>query len=792
MKARDMNQSAFSVHSDQKQHFRGRTSRSVMTVAALLTAASAMAQGGAPQPEPYDINKPRPVQPAPAQPSPAQPSPVQPSPAQPATPAAATPPVTTPGEKTAAETVEGQQAEVKAVTPAAEGDAKAEPVPAGPTAQDVAAQREAAKAKGSIASPGNPGECDGLPYPVTRFLIEYNIPNDQQPAADSLLDVMVTLGSTPKGFVSPYELYDNGDVITDIRGVAVPRSGTNLVTMKLRDLPGGTGATFYATALRAIYEAVAAHLQEDFRSVFVLAAEDQIAFRDMGEDIYQGDDLRDGINNDLRLVVWMAEVGEIRTNSSGFRLEKKIEQEKISRINADDRVHQRIREQSPVQKGDLIRKDLVDDYIFRLNRHPGRRVDVALAPGEQPQEATLDYLVSENKPWTAYFQLSNTGTEATSEWRQRFGFVHNQLSDHDDILRVDYITGNFDASHSVNLSYEFPLLSDKLKLRTYGGYSEYTASDVGFADETFDGENLNIGTELVGNIWQRRSLFVDGIAGIKWQSVDVNNTLLQQQGEDNFFTPYLGFILEQYTDDSATFASLTTSWNMDELDAENKDRLGRPSVDSYFTVVRFTAEHTAFLEPLFNKWGWFQGDDGKGMQNLTHEVSASVRGQWSLDNRLIPNEEDVAGGLFSVRGYPESIVAGDDVVIASLEYRFHLPTAFGTSEPGRWGDKRMTEVFGSDFRWRPQQEFGRADWDLIFKTFIDFGNTNSVDKEPGEESDTLVGTGVGVELVFKRNLSMRLDWGVALTDAGPTDLSTNEPEVESGSNRFHFLMTLSY
>lgn len=785
MKARDMNQSAFSVFSDRKAHFCGRASRSVMTVAALLTAASAMAQGTAAQPEPYDINKPRPVQPAPPPVPPPQPI---------------TPPAED-GEKPAQDKAEGQdegevQAGDKAEAPKGEGQttpaAGAGGVTPAQAAQDLAAQREAAKARGSIASPGNPGECDGLPYPVTRFLIEYNLPNDQQPPADSLLDVMVTLGSTPKGFVSPYELYDNGDVITDIRGVALPRSGTNLVTMKIRDLPGGTGATFYATALRAIYEAAAAHLQQDFRSVFVLAAEDQIAFRDMGEDIYQGDDLRDGINNDLRLVVWMAEVSEVRSNSSGFRLEKKIEQEKITRINADDPVHKRIREQSPVQKGDLIRKDLVDNYIFRLNRHPGRRVDIAIAPGEEPQEATVDYLIGENKPWTAYFQLSNTGTEATSEWRQRFGFVHNQLSDHDDILRVDYITGNFDASHSLNISYEFPLLSDKLKLRTYGGYAEYTASDVGFADETFDGENLNVGTELVANLWQRRSLFLDGIAGIKWQSVDVNNTLLQQQGEDDFFTPYLGLILEQYTDDSSTFASVTTSWNMDELDAENKDRLGRPGVDSYFTVVRFAAEHSTFLEPLFNKWGWFQGDDGKGLQNLTHEVSASLRGQWAVDNRLIPNEEDVAGGLFSVRGYPESVVAGDDVIIASLEYRFHLPTAFGTSEPGRWGDKRMTEVFGSDFRWRPQQEFGRADWDLIFKAFIDFGNTDSVDKQPGEESDTLVGTGVGLELVFKRNLSMRLDWGVALTDAGPIDLSTNEREVESGSNRLHFLMTLSY
>ena len=41
------------------------------------------------------------------------------------------------------------------------------------------------------------------------------------------------------------------------------------------------------------------------------------------------------------------------------------------------------------------------------------------------------------------------------------------------------------------------------------------------------------------------------------------------------------------------------------------------------------------------------------------EVALSVRGQYSFDDRLIPQNEDVAGGLYSVRGYEESETAGD-------------------------------------------------------------------------------------------------------------------------------------
>jgi hemolysin activation/secretion protein len=51
-----------------------------------------------------------------------------------------------------------------------------------------------------------------------------------------------------------------------------------------------------------------------------------------------------------------------------------------------------------------------------------------------------------------------------------------------------------------------------------------------------------------------------------------------------------------------------------------------------------------------------------------------------------------------------------------------------------------------------------------------------------------VGTGVGLEFLYKQNFDIRCDWGVALNDirSGATT------EVESGSNRFHISATLLY
>lgn len=706
-----------------------RTPRSVV---AYLLAVVGFATGGHATEPPFDINAPRPVGPrsAPRQ---------TPPPARPASP--------------------------EAVAPAA-------------------STREASP--GSASSPGRAVPADGRVYAVSRFIIEWRTPGEGQPSADELLDAEVTLGVLPQGYVSSRELSGAGQPLADVMGRPLPRSGVPTATFRLRDLGAGAGAQFHASAIGEVCRCVAAELnRRGFISVFVRPAEDQISMQ-------TGDDLRQGATGDLRLVVWTGRVSEVRTVASGERLDKDIEAGTTPAVNNPDRVHERIRVQSPVAANDLVRRDLVDDHLARLNRHPGRRVEAAVAPGAKPDEVTLDYLVAENKPWTAYAELSNTGTKQTSEWRERFGFVHNQLTRRDDILRLDYVTAGFDRSHAVNVDYSFPVLSDRVRARGFGSWSQYDASDVGFAGETFSGENASAGADVVTTIWQRRDFFLDLVTGLKWQSIDVENTALAQEGSDSFLTPYVGLASERVRDDSILYAAATVSWNADDLDKVEKESLGRPGVDQSFTVLRMQAGHSFYLEPLFNNLGWFSGADAKGFTSLAHELSLSGRGQFSFDNRLIPTEEEVAGGFFSVRGYPESLAAGDNVFIGSLEYRFHLPNALSPGRPGTMGDTAMPTWVGRDFRWTPQHEFGRADWDLVFKGFFDIASVNQSEKLAGELPDTLIGAGVGVDLLFRRNVSARIDWGMALKDAGPEQLGSSEREVSSGSSRLHFLLTVSY
>jgi hemolysin activation/secretion protein len=465
----------------------------------------------------------------------------------------------------------------------------------------------------------------------------------------------------------------------------------------------------------------------------------------------------------LGLVIYTGVVRQVRTVGSGDRVSE------TNRIN--NPMHKRILADSPVkpestggQAGmDLLRRDSLDRYVYSLNRHPGRRVDVAVSAfSDEPGEVILDYLVTEAKPWLVYSQISNTGTKDTSEWRERFGFVHNQLTNNDDILTLDYTTAGFTESHAVQASYEAPLMgSRRWRWRVFGMYSEFTASDVGQARENFQGQQYELGGELIVNVYQKRDFFVDLFGGAKYERVRVDNRDVDITGDAGFVVPYVGLRAQRLADVSSTFAELTLSGRFTGASQTDLDALGRFNADKNAAVLQFQFVQSIFLEPLL-----FPQAFKEARTTLAHEVVLSARAQTSFGSRLIPQAEDVIGGLYSVRGYDESVAAGDDVILGSVEYRWHVPRSLEPREPKERpkDPKDATRKQEQPFKWAPQQAYGRPDWDLILRTFLDAGQTYNADKLGFENDETLVGIGIGAELQVKQNLALRVDWGFPLTE----------------------------
>jgi outer membrane protein assembly factor BamA len=141
--------------------------------------------------------------------------------------------------------------------------------------------------------------------------------------------------------------------------------------------------------------------------------------------------------------------------------------------------------------------------------------------------------------------------------------------------------------------------------------------------------------------------------------------------------------------------------------------------------------------------------------------------------------------LYTVRGYPEYVTAGDSVGIGSVEYRLHIPHLFPVNP-------NAGSVFGKPFRWVPQEPYGPTDWDLIGKAFLDVGEVVNSNRQSYETDSTLVGTGLGLQLDIKHNISLMVDWGVALTRLNASSASPGGTDVSPGSSQVNFVFTVSY
>ncbi len=542
--------------------------------------------------------------------------------------------------------------------------------------------------------------------------------------------------------------------------------GTEPINTSLDKLASETAQKFDVTALRAIIDDLLVYLNEDEKLVGVVVAPSPL---DIGVDLTD----RRGDRTDLTILIRVASVGQVRTLASG------------DRIPTDERennpLHQTILDRSPLQPGEqprtgsLLKRDELDAYLYRLNRHPGRRVDAAISSGLEPGEVSLDYLVAENKPWYAYFQISNTGTESTNEIRERFGFTHNQVTDNDDIFNIDYITAGFEESHVVQMSYRRPL-DERWQLRFNGLYSEFTADQVG-SPLPFNGEDAAFGTSLAYNFYQKDSLFLDAVGGLEYYYTSADNETAAIEGEANLLLGSLGVELERVTDLAQTVGFVKFMGNLNKGNQSDFNTLGRTAPDTQFLIMQYALTTSFYLEPLLNNAAWLDTSD-PSTSTLAHEIALGMRGQWAVaGDRLLPTFQAVAGGLYTVRGYEQADVAADSSLILSAEYRFHLPRIFGIEAP------RRTQLFDRPFRVAPESVYGRPDWDLILKAFVDYAYMDVTDELAFETDENMLGTGLGIELALKNNVNFRAEWGFALEDAGRTD---------AGDSRFHFVLTLVY
>lgn len=479
---------------------------------------------------------------------------------------------------------------------------------------------------------------------------------------------------------------------------------------------------------------------------------------------------RPGAPNTIQVVV--AQVSRVRTIGLGARAES-------PEGTTDAACHEGVRQHSPIHAGDLLRHEVLTDYLYSLSRFPGRTVSAVVSAEPSSAQVVLDYVIQERSVFDVYASISNTGTSATDYWQERVGVLATQLSNNDDILSLDYVTASFSGAQNVSGYYDARVGSmEDLRWRVTGQWGQYNSSDVGLADEPFTGSNWGVQGDLIWTFHRQGRFWLDFDASVKGWNSRTSNPFLSEDGDATFVTASGTVDALAIADAWAFQGSVGFSANDTGASAESLDALGRTDTSPSWTTLNASVYGSVYLDPLFDP-AW---RPGAGIQRpLAHEIFGSVRGQYAFDSRLTPLAQYVMGGLYTVRGFPQSVTAGDSAVVGTLEYRLHLPRLLSPAPP-----VRGLPLMDRGFRVAADRDTGSPpDWDLAVSAFVDLGSVASNGAFPFEANSRMNGAGVGLDLTLLRNVSVSLDWAWALNGIELVG-------VQAGSGQFWFSASVNF
>lgn len=397
----------------------------------------------------------------------------------------------------------------------------------------------------------------------------------------------------------------------------------------------------------------------------------------------------------------------------------------------------------------------LQNQIFSLNSNPDLTLDTTLhvvSNEEQTrQRVDVDYLVTERTPFHGSFQIDNTATEQTDEWRGRLTVQHLNLTKRFDILTTD-LTTSFDGNVvSGASSYSRPLDTVRRgSLTLFAGASNLDIDSVLPGIDT-DGEGWFAGFQFRKGLCDCDESQFDLILDLTHRNTEdqlLNTAGVVQERQVGATPVSVGLSYARTADDDLSgrnFASYTYSTN------EYSNWLGSDG-DKEFKTFRANAEAKYKVHRVN-----FARLQKLALKNGNWLVYFRADGQWA-DQPLVSSEQKAIGGMNSVRGFEEREVLGDNGANASLEIRSPLSTP---SVSLRWNQSnRETRRSLQSFQW---------------VAFADYGHVRRKGTRLGGElrQEDMFGIGFGFRTAIADRIQLRFDWGFPMNETEVTNTSSN-------------------
>lgn len=385
----------------------------------------------------------------------------------------------------------------------------------------------------------------------------------------------------------------------------------------------------------------------------------------------------------------------------------------------------RILEKVPgVAEGQVPNFKAVTEQLASVNRSADRRVTPLLRPGKTPGTTEVDLTVEDKAPLHGSLELNNKYSANTTRPRLQGSLRYDNLWQREHSLGLQVQTSPADTSQVrvFSGSYTVPV-SDGLWVASAIKSDSETVAGVGGI--TVFGRGEIYGLRRVLSPAPTETFYQSTTLGVDYKSFKESVTVGGNQGFD---TPvrYLPFSLLY----SATHTDKQGAWQ------------GGGGI--VFALRGFGSHEKEFADKRYFGQGNFSvlKFDLARTQNLPRSMNfhAKLEGQLS-SQPLISNEQFVAGGADSVRGYLEATAVGDYALRGSLELRS------GHLGPERWA------------------------WlgNLRAHAFMEGAGLWLKSPLPGQDYRAgLLGAGFGLRAQAFQSFSLSLDLGWPLRDAGLT------------------------
>jgi hemolysin activation/secretion protein len=389
-----------------------------------------------------------------------------------------------------------------------------------------------------------------------------------------------------------------------------------------------------------------------------------------------------------------------------------------------------------LKEGGLFNFQQLNLDVFRVNKHPDRKMKITCDPNVQTGYTDVVLTVKDKSPFHVMLQYDNYGSEDIGYRRYKTFFTYNNLTGHDDSLQWKIQMSESGAHKLTDLDYYIPL-NPTWKFNFYL---------MPYKKEVYLGAD-NKTKDFEKHAWKWYFFFKQYLVN------DPDCELISSYG---FMYKQINWY--QYGARQAQDHFRSLEW---VLDLNRADKYGRwvvnnmfeqgiPSLmggaDSHETRTSVAGAHGQYTRNHLTV---------ARRQKVWNGIDFVTKGHWQESSERLTgvNVFSLGGfmGVIDSRGYPRAQFPGDRG--RSLSAGFSVPP-FGIS--------RTAKVPGSKTTWYD---------DIRFFNFVDYAIGLLKRTPDGDDREaTLVSAGLGVTFnVPDKNLSMRLDVGWPVSNDEPND-----------------------